>query len=517
MQAVAAAWLMATLTPSALMVSLVQASSSLPVVLLALWAGAVADAFDRRRVMIAAQIVMLGASAILALLSWRGMLGPVPLLALTFLVGAGNAVNWPSMQVAVGEIVPPALLPRAVALNGMGVNLARSLGPAIGGAVLTGLGATAAFLLNAASFLPLLAMLGRWRHRPPPRTMPRERIWPAMVAGLRYGLLSPAIVAIALRSLLFGLFATAIPSLMPVVARDLLGGGPLAFGALLAAFGIGAIGGALVSARLRARWSTEAIIRRLSLLLAAAAAVAGASPSLPVTMAAMAMAGAAWLVVLTSFNVATQSSSPRWVVARTLSLYQMATYGGMTIGSWIFGWLAEARGCPLALGVTAIGAVAVAAIGLVSPIDGDRADLTLRTDWRVPDTALPMDPRSGPIVLAIEHRVRADDADAFVAVMTERSRILRRDGARAWSLRQDIGDPDLWVETYQLPTWLDYVLLNRRRTEADAAIRDAIARLRSPGTAPVVHRYVQRHARGASRAAADLVEDRGGLSAGTMP
>lgn len=495
-QAVAAAWFMTSLTNSSLMVALVQASANLPIMLLALWAGAVADAWNRRRVMLAAQLFMLAVSSMLAILAWSGGLSPVALLAMTFLIGAGTAVNWPAMQVSVAEIVPGHTLPRAVALNGLGVNLARTLGPACGGAILAAFGAASAFLVNAISYIPLAVMLARWRYEEPARTLPRERIGAAMMAGMRYAALSPALRAVGLRAFIFGIAASSVSALMPLVARDLLGGGPLVFGALLGAFGLGAIGGALMNASMRQRWSSEQIIARLSLLFAIGVALAGLSAWMPLTIIAMALCGAAWLIVLATFNVTTQLSSPRWVVARALSIYQMTTYGGVAAGSWLFGSLADRMGCGPALLVAGGMLLIVAAIGRACPLRGEGFDMAPRADWHLPKAMDSVEMRSGPIVVTVDYHVGTEDSDAFLSLMRERSRILRRDGARNWMLQQDLANTEVWVESYRFATWYDYLLLNQRRTQADLAVQEALSALQTSGSPLIVHRRIQRQVGG---------------------
>lgn len=493
-QTVAAAWLMTTLTNSTLMVALVQAASSLPNMLLALWAGAIADNFNRRKVMLASQVFMLAVSVLLVVMALTDTLSPALLLISTFLLGCGYALNWPSMQVAIADFVPRGAMPKAVALNAMGVNIARSIGPAIGGAIIAGFGAAMAFLANALSYLGLIGVLSRWRYQPPKHHLPRERLGPAMLAGLRYVGMSPVIVVVVFRSACFGLVATSIPALMPIIARDLVGGGPLTFGFLLGAFGLGAVSGALGSGRIRSRFTAEGIVRFACILTAAGAAIAAASSSLFLTLPAMALAGAGWLTALSNFNVTIQLSAPRWVVARALSLYQTGTYGGLAVGSWAIGALADRYGSSQALYLAALGMLIVLAAGFRWPMRSfDNLDLAPRADWEIPETTVPIDLRSGPIVVTVEHRVHDRDAVEFVDVMQERSRILRRDGARRWNLLRDLMDQELWIERYHLPTWLDYVQLNKRRTQADLASMAQLDALRVPGTKLVVHRRIEHH------------------------
>lgn len=494
-QSVGAAWLMTSIAASAQMVALVQASATLPIMLLALLAGAVADSLDRRRVMIAAQAFMLAVSVLLAAVAWAGLVTPPLLLLFTFLIGCGTAFNAPAWQASVGDMVPRGDLPASVALNSMGMNLARSVGPAIGGAVVAALGAAAAFALNALSYLGLLFVLGRWRPEAPAATLPREALGGAMRAGLRYVALSPGLRVVLLRALVFGAGASAVPALLPLVARERVTGGPLTFGLLLGAFGVGAVAGALLSTRLRMRLSTEKLVRVAALLLAGAAAVAGASTHLPLTLAVLPLAGAGWVLALSSFNVTVQLSTPRWVVARALSLYQMAAFGGMAGGSWLWGLVAEGPGLVAAhLGAAAV-LVAAALLGLALPLpDTEGRDLGPWRSWSAPPTAVPVEARTGPVVIAVDWRIAESDLPEFLDAMAERRRIRRRDGAQRWTLLRDLADPELWVERYHAPTWLDYLRLNSRVTRDDAAVFETLRRLNG-GKPPTVHRLIERDAR----------------------
>ncbi|MBB5984629.1 MFS transporter [Sphingobium lignivorans] len=492
-QSVGASWTMASMGASAEMVALVQSSVSLPIVLLSLWAGAVADNLDRRKVMLCAQSFMLVASVILALAAWAGLLTPWALLGFTFLIGCGTAVNGPAWQASVGEMVPRPMLPEAVALNSMGFNIARSLGPAIGGAIVAVAGAAAAFATNAVSYVGLILVLARWKPDRPPRTLPRESLGLAMLAGVRYVSLSPAIRIVLVRAIIFGVPGAAIPAMMPLVARDLIAGGPLTYGILLGAFGIGAVGGALASRRLRSRFSTEMIVRLASLAVATGACLTAFLGYLLPTLVALALAGGGWVLALSTFNVSVQMASPRWVVARALALYQMAAFGGLAAGSWLFGVLADHHGVAAALAIASVVQLLGLALAFLMPLPAiEDLDLAPADGWREPETALRIEPRSGPIVVTIEYRVAEENVPRFLAAMDERKRIRRRDGASHWTLLRDLAEPQLWVERYHVATWLDYVRHNRRRTKADQANTEELRSLRIEGTEPVVHRRIER-------------------------
>ncbi|HEX7823111.1 MAG TPA: MFS transporter [Sphingobium sp.] len=492
-QSVGASWMMVSLSASAIHVALVQASTSLPIMLLALVAGAMADSMDRRLVMLAAQVLMLVASTALAIFAIYGHLTPWLLLAFTFLIGCGTALNGPAWQASVGDMVPRPALSGAIALNSVGFNIARSVGPAIGGAIVAAAGAGAAFFANAVSYLALIAVLVRWKPERPERRLPRESLGTAIGAGLRYVALSPNLRLTLGRSMLFGVAAASSSALMPLVARDMMAGGPLTYGLLLGAFGIGSVCGALGSGWLREHLTTEGIVRGATVTLGLGSVATALSPWLPLTMAALAFYGAGWVLALSSFNASVQLGSPRWVVARAISLYQMFAFGGMAVGSWGFGALAEAHGVAnamlVAAGLHGMGLIA----GLLKPLPQSTSlNLDPLGRWTEPETVVPVEGRSGPVVVSIEYAILPGNSVAFLTVMDERRRIRLRDGARNWRLLRDLADERLWVERYQVPTWLDYVRHNERRTQADAATGSAIRALHEGPWPPVVHRMIER-------------------------
>lgn len=490
-QSVGAAWMMTSIA-SAQMVALVQASVTLPIMLLSLAAGALADTVDRRRIMLAAQTFMLLVSAGLAAMTWMDWITPWVLLTFTFLIGCGVAFNGPAWQASVGDMVPREDLAGAVTINSMGFNMARSVGPALGGLIVAAAGAAAAFAVNAVSYLGLLVVLFRWKPDRPKQTLPREGLLAAMAGGVRYAFLSPRVTAVLLRAVVFGVGASAVQALMPVVARE-SGGGPLVFGLLLGSFGVGAVGGALFVGRLRAKYETETIVRVAALAFAAAALGLAYAPWLAVTLPALMIAGAGWVLVLSSFNVTVQMSVPRWVVARALALYQMAAFGGMAGGSWLWGALAQTYGVETALSVSAGVLALCILIGFRVPLPSTaNLNMDLLRRWTEPQTTLAIEPRSGPVIVSIAYRIREEDIDAFLALMDERRRIRRRDGARQWRLMRDLAEPQVWVEKYQTPTWLDYIRHNQRITHADASINEGIRALHQGPDKPVVHRMIER-------------------------
>ncbi len=469
-QAVGAAWAMTQMTSSADKVALVQTALMLPVMLIAMPAGAIADMYDRRIVsLVSLSIALLGATALTAL-AWLDLVTPNSLLAFCFVVGSGMALFGPAWQSSVTEQVPADMLPAAVALNGISYNIARSFGPAIGGIVVATAGAVAAFGANAVLYLPLVVALFVWRRESEPSRLPRERLNRAIVSGVRYIANSPSIKVVLLRTLVTGLIGGSISALMPLVVRDLLHGGAQTYGIMLGAFGMGAVIGALNIGEVRKRLSGEAAVRACALSMGGAIAAVAMSHEPVLTAAALVVAGAAWMLAVALFNIGVQLSAPRWVAGRSLAIFQASISGGIAIGSWGWGQLTDAAGVETALLVSASLMLLSPLLGiwLKMPRVGARnEDAEVLAD---PEVQLSLTGRSGPLVVEIEYRVAQDKARAFHNVMQEVQLSRQRNGAYGWSIARDIADPELWTERYHCPTWLDYLRQRNRATQSERAL-----------------------------------------------
>lgn len=492
-QTVGAGWMMATIAHSDDMVALVQASTTLPVMIFSVAAGALADNFDRRRIMLTAQILLLIISAALAVCAYFNMLTPWMLLAFTFLIGCGGALHNPSWQASMGDIVPRADLPAAVALNSMSFNLMRSIGPAIGGAIVAVAGAAFAFIFNAFSYCALILALWRWQPQIAKSTLPREALGPAMLAGLRYVAMSPNLLKVMFRGFLFGLSAIVILALLPLVARDLVDGTALTYGIMLGFFGIGAIGGALSSARLRELLGNEWLVRCAFVAFALSCLLLSVSRSIWLGCIFLLPAGMSWVLALSLFNVTVQLSTPRWVVGRALALYQTATFGGMAAGSWLWGSVADEFGVPGALMAAACVLLFGALVGFLLPQpEFEQLNLDPLNRFSEPRLRLDLRSRSGPIMIMVDYKIAQEDVQAFLAAMALRRRIRIRDGARQWALLRDLENPETWTESYHVPTWVEYVRHNQRRTHSDAEVSERLLALHKGSTPPLVHRMIER-------------------------
>ena len=469
-QAVGAAWAMTQMTSSADKVALVQTALMLPVMLISMPAGAIADMYDRRIVsLMSLSIALVGATALTAL-AWLGLITPNILLLFCFVVGSGMALFGPAWQASVTEQVPAETLPSAVALNGISYNIARSFGPAIGGIVVATAGAVAAFAANALLYLPLLVALFLWRRTSEPSRLPRERLNRAIVSGVRYIANSPSIKIVLARTLVTGLIGGSVSALMPLVARDLLHGGAQTYGIMLGAFGMGAVVGALNIGEMRKRLSGEAAVRACAISMGGAIAAVALSQEPVLTAAALVVAGAAWMMAVALFNIGVQLSAPRWVAGRSLAAFQASIAGGIAIGSWGWGRLTDAAGVEIALLVSAALMLASPLLGrwLHMPRVGARnEDAEVLAD---PQVQLALTARSGPLVVEIEYRVAQENARAFHNVMQEVQLSRQRNGAYGWSIARDIADPELWTERYHCPTWLDYLRQRNRSTQSERAL-----------------------------------------------
>ncbi|SFQ34190.1 Predicted arabinose efflux permease, MFS family [Bradyrhizobium sp. Ghvi] len=491
-QGVGAAWAMTQMTSSADKVALVQTALMLPVMLISMPAGAVADMHDRRKVALVSLGITLAGATMLTTLAWLDLVTPNVLLALCFAVGSGMALMGPAWQASVSEQVPSEALPAAVALNGISYNIARSVGPAIGGIAVATAGAVAAFALNALLYLPLIAALFLWKRITEPSRLPPETLNRAIVSGVRYIINSPSIKIVLTRSLVTGMIGGAIIALMPLVVRDLLHGGAETYGMMASAFGLGAVIGALNIAEVRKRMSGEAAIRACAMSMGGALTAVALSHEPVLTAIALVLAGAVWMMAWVLFSIGVQLSAPRWVAGRSLAAYQAAGSGGIAVGSWAWGHVTNAAGVDVALLVAAGLLLASPLLGLWLPMPRISARGEEPEMLEDPKVRLALTGRSGPLVVEIEYRVAQENARPFHNVMQEVQRFRQRNGAYGWSIARDIADPELWTERYHCPTWLDYLRQRNRATQSERAL-DRKATAFHIGTEPVrVRRMLER-------------------------
>jgi MFS family permease len=488
MQTVGAQWLLIDSSP--LLVSLVQTASSLPIVLLALPAGAWADLVDRRRLLLGAQLAMFTVATALAVGTFLGITSPAWVLLLTFVLGCGNAVAAPAWQAIQPDLVERSLLPQAAALNGLNMNVARAVGPAIGGLVVAWVGAGWVFALNAVSFVGIAAVIGMWR--PPERAAagPRERLVEALRSGGRYVRNALIVRRLLYRAILFIPAASAVWALLPVLAAGNLGLGSAGYGLLLGMVGIGAVAGAFVIPRVRARIGSARMVTGAMVVTAVALAVIAASSNPLVVGVALLPVGSAWIAVMSSLNSGLQLTLPNWVRARGLAYYLVVFQGAQALGGVLWGVVADATSVTVALlvaaAVLAVGAVA----GLRTPMpDTTKLDRTPSTHWPAPQLIFTPDAADGPVLVTVTYHVPEDSAVAFTEAMGHVGRSRRRTGALRWELFRDGGEATRFVESYLVGTWAEHVRQHESRlTGADRRFEEE-ARRYTVGEPEVAHLF----------------------------
>ena len=489
---VGAAWEMTRMTSSASMVALVQTALMLPLMLVAVPAGALADMFDRRKIALTGLGFSALAGTVLTVLASLGLVTPWLLLGFCTLIGAGVALYSPSWQASISEQVSPAHLPAAISLGSISYNVARSFGPALGGVIVVAVGAKAAFGINAVFYIPLWIAFFFWQRRHTPARMPPERIFRAMVSGARYARHSPPIRTVLIRAMSFGLASATYAALGPLIAKDLLHGTASTYGIILGATGVGAVVGALFLPGLRLRFSNEALVEVFAILAGLALLTLAYSRSLWLSLPAFFCIGVSNMQTASLFNITVQLTAPRWVTARALSLYSSALTGGVAFGAWFWGNVAGHYGVATALALSGGAAAATALLGKVIPLpqddDVDTSSVRIGQD---PEVALALTMRSGPVVIEIEYNVDPEQARTFYEVAMKLQKVRQRNGGFEWSIARDIADPALWTERYHCPTWGDYLRLRDRYTQSDLDHQAAADSFRRGG-ARRVRRWLER-------------------------
>jgi MFS family permease len=494
MQNVGASWLMTTLSASAVLVALMQTATSLPVFLVGLPAGAIADVVDRRKLLLVSQGWMLLVATVLGVLSLLNMVSAITLLVLTFLLGLGAALNAPAWQAIVPELVGRRQVAAAITLNSAGFNLARAVGPAIGGVIVAASGPSAVFLLNAVSYLGVLVVIFVWPRKRVESTAPPERVLGAIAAGTRYARHSPSLLAVLVRAASFILAASALWALLPIVARRDLGLDAGGYGLLLGSLGLGAIIAAMILRRLNSLLSADRLTVITTLVFALATLALGFARSLAVLLPLLILGGMAWMATMATFNVSAQSAAPDWVRARALGIYLLVFQGGMAASSFawgaIAGWLGDSTALLIAALCLALSTAAAWRWRLrgVQGLDLTQAELTSQ----LASTLTPQ-PEDGPVLVTISYEVESDKQSDFVKAMQRVERMRRRTGAYRWGLFQDSDNPQRFVETYLARSWAEHMRQHTRATVTDRKIIDQARALQKPGTSPQVSHLIAAH------------------------
>lgn len=490
-QATVASWLMATLTPSALMVALVQTASTVPTLLFGLIAGSLADIVDRRRVILMSQLAMLTLGMTLGAATLAGVVSPVALLVLTFLFGCGFTFYLPAQQASINEFVARDQLPAAVALSAVAFNSARAVGPALAGAVTASLGPGSALVTSALLFTGMVVAVRRWKHQEHRLPGVPERLLTGVLSGVRFARHSNAVHSLLTRTLIFCFFASAFWALLPVIARDLLHMEAGGFGLLSAGFGVGAVAGAWALPRLLRRLGLNRIVACATVAWVAAMAVLALAHLAVVALAAVFVAGIAWVSVLSGVSAGVQSSAPPWVRARVVSMNLVACQASLAIGSVLWGWLASEAGIQAALVVSAACMCFASLLSLKVRADmGKEADVLLRGHAPELPIAAEPQPGDGPVLIQVEYQIDPANQSAFLNAIKAVGPTRRRNGARSWRVFLDLEERDRVVERYVVASWADYLRHLGRMTMADARLQEGATQFQRPGVPIRVSRLI---------------------------
>jgi MFS family permease len=496
MQDVGESWLMVSLTKSPILVALVETAGSLPVVLLALPAGALADLVDRRKLLLVTQLWMMVAAVVMSALTFAGVMKPWLLLSMTFTLGLGAAINSPAWQAIVPELVPQRELPEAATLSSVAFNVSRAVGPAIGGLIVAAAGSRVVFLLNAASFLGVITVIYRWDRKREKQSLPSEHVWGAMRAGLRYARHAPEVQAVLLRTAAFTFCASGLWALLPLQSRLTLGLGSFGYGVLLGCLGTGALLGAVVLSRVRAVMSNDFLVVAGSALFAVATLVLAQSRMVLVTGAALLLGGIGWIACMSSFNTVAQTVSPAWARGRVLALFTLVLLGGLAAGSAGWGVAASRLNIKYALDIAASGLMLGLAFRFRYRLIGsEELTLTPWVHWPEPVSVVEPDPDRGPVLVVVEYQINPHRAKDFRHAMREIRRIRRRDGAFRWGLYSDPAILGRFVETYLVESWGEHLRQHARITEADRKIEETIVACQLDGVLPPAKHLISERVR----------------------
>jgi MFS family permease len=498
MRDVASQWLVTDLSPSPAAVALIQAAGTLPIFFFAIPAGVLTDILDRRKFLIAVQLLLAVVSLTMGLLAWSGTVSVWDLTLLTFLGGTGAALMLPTWQAIVPELVPASELKAAIALNSLGINIARSLGPALGGLTLALAGASMTYGFAVLSNLCVIAALVCWKRPMNDLGAPREHFGGALKAGLRYAVASPEMHRILWRTVVFFVFGSAVWALMPVVARYQMAGGPAFYGLMLGFTGAGAIAGAFLLPMARAKLGADILVLAASLLMAATSAALAMTSQQAAALAIMFCLGLAWIAVLVTLNTTMQSVLPNWVRGRGLALYFMAFNGAMAGGSLVWGGVAQAIGTPFALLSSAACLAVVAVLVHFRPLPAGDVDLSPSMHWPEPASTPEGGVDRGPVIVTVEYHVAPQDRTAFRDIARSLSVERRRDGAYAWGLAEDAEDPQKITEWFFVVSWAEHLRQHHRVSKSAAAIQSALLQMHGAGTPPLVRHLVALPASGPS-------------------
>ena len=478
MQGVGAAWLMVSQGAGPLLVALTQTASAFPFFLLALPAGALGDIFDRRKLILTTEIWMFSVAVVLAVLTALHLITPWVLLLLTLALSIGDALEAPTWRAVLPEVVPQEGLMSAIALNGIEFNLARAIGPALGGFLIATSGITTVFSLNAASYLGVLWVIARWKRPPDQAGSLRETVSGAIRAAVRYTRNAPEILTVLGRIGCIMFFASAFWALLPTVAHELRRSATL-YGLLLTVFGAGAVLGAVVLQRTRSLFSSDAMLALGTTVFAGALWGVAGFKSVPFLSVAILFGGSAWTAIMSLMTTVMQNLAPDWVRARAMAVFMLVYMGTWTAGSAFWGYVAGRQGTHFSLVTAAIGTAVCPILVLVSRLPDTPVDLGAWDHWGKPMLVGEVDPSQGPVLVTVEYEVEPNNADEFLEALHKLARVRRRDGASRWGVYRDTEHPARYVETFIVESWAEHLRQHKRLTRGDRDLEENVRRFES--------------------------------------
>jgi len=492
MQAMAASWLMVELTGSSFLAALVQTAVFLPMFLLSLPSGVLADTTDRRRLILCALGVQAATVIILALLLMAGWAGPGMLLFFTFVAGCCTALFSPAWNSTVADTVPREDMPQAITAMSIAWNTARAVGPALAGVVFAALGAGWVFAIAVASSLVMMQAIRMWPPKQHPQSrLPAERLWGGTLSGLRFARHNKIVLAQLLRTMAYSGSGSALWALLPVIGQRQLDLGAAGFGLLMACLGTGAVAAGLVLGKVRARMGLETLVSVSCVVFALVMAIAALVRIHLVVYGALVVGGAAWMAVMSTFNTATQTSAPPWVRSRAAALHTLSALGSFAIGSAFWGAVSGVAGLPVTLCIAALSMAAGVALARPFPLRmGDKQEVTPGTPWEEFFIVAEPNPEDGPVAVEIAYKIRESDAQAFLDCVTQLRAPRRRDGATFWRIYRDLADSSRFVERFIVASWADYLHQRARATMADQELELRVREFLAPGETVTMQHYI---------------------------
>ncbi|MGB6977491.1 MAG: MFS transporter [Gammaproteobacteria bacterium] len=491
MHEVGAAWLMTSLTNKPLLIALVQSASTLPIFLLALPAGALADVLDKRHFLIVLQACMAITAGVLAVAVFYNHITPLSLLLFTLTLGSFNALDAPGWQAIVPELVTAEAMPPAIALMGGAINISRAFGPALAGFIITLSGPAAVFAFNSISFLGVIIVFWLWRHEKVTSTLPAERLMGAMRAGFRYVRSSPALHNVLVRTFTFFIFVSASWALLPLVVRKKLGLGAGSYGALLSLLGVGAILAAVWLPKLHKRYNPDQLTNKGTLVFSLSILLLALSNNFYLICGGMLLGGVAWMVVLATLNTAAQFAVASWVRARALAIYLVAFFGGLSLGSILWGAVATHLSLATTLLIAGIGMICSNILSRFFTLEKSlKLDHTPTGHMPAPKVVGPIESDQGPVMITVEYEVSPSQQKDFVEVMQNARRIRLREGAFFWNLFNNIDDPNCFIECYIVESWLEHLRQHERISVSDRKVQDRADSFHRGSKPPLISHFV---------------------------